>query len=75
MIMLKIRKDVSYIIQLFYTTYKEVTVRDVILLIIDILNFKNNLFFPLNCMHFNIRVVYGPNQSLVSFIHILGLRD
>lgn len=45
MIMLKIRKDVSYIIQLFYTTYKEVTVRDVILLIIDILNFKNNLFF------------------------------
>lgn len=44
--MLKIRKDVSYIIQLFYTTYKEVTVRDVILLIIlDILNFKNNLFF------------------------------
>lgn len=24
--MLKIRKDVSYIIQLFYTTYKEVTV-------------------------------------------------
>lgn len=44
MIMLKIRKDVSYIIQLFYTTYKEVTVRDVILLIIDILNFKNNLF-------------------------------
>lgn len=45
MIMLKIRKDVSYIIQLFYTTYKEVTVRGVILLIIDILNFKNNLFF------------------------------
>lgn len=45
MIMLKIRKDVSYIIQLFYTTYKEVTVRDVILLIIDILNFKNSLFF------------------------------
>lgn len=45
MIMLKIRKDVSYIIQLFYTTYKEVTVRDVILLIINILNFKNNLFF------------------------------
>lgn len=45
MIMLKIRKEVSYIIQLFYTTYKEVTVRDVILLIIDILNFKNNLFF------------------------------
>lgn len=45
MTMLKIRKDVSYIIQLFYTTYKEVTVRDVILLIIDILNFKNNLFF------------------------------
>lgn len=45
MIMLKIRKDVSHIIQLFYTTYKEVTVRDVILLIIDILNFKNNLFF------------------------------
>lgn len=45
MIMLKIRKDVSYIIQLFYTTSKEVTVRDVILLIIDILNFKNNLFF------------------------------
>lgn len=45
MIMLKIRKDVSNIIQLFYTTYKEVTVRDVILLIIDILNFKNNLFF------------------------------
>lgn len=45
MIMLKIRKDVSNIIQLFYTTYKEVTVRDVILLIIDILNFKTNLFF------------------------------
>lgn len=26
MIMLKIRKDVSYIIQMFYTTFKEVTV-------------------------------------------------